>query len=86
MRPGVYAVTFDGKYFKVGRANNIRQRIADLQVGHPTDARLLRVLSANPDDEKDWHRRLSAFHVRGEWFLITEVSMDLIGLGDQNSG
>jgi hypothetical protein len=79
--PGVYAITFDWKYFKVGRADNIKRRVYDLQIASPLDLKLLRVLSDNPTHESRWHKVLDDFHVRGEWFRLTDESMALIGLG-----
>lgn len=53
---------------KVGKANDVRARIATLQTGNPQDLRLLYVLPGDAELEWQLHRRLQGGRVRGEWF------------------
>lgn len=68
--PGVYAVQGEGPFVKIGRADNIRQRIADLQIGQANPLALLAVLSNDPRKERSFHHELRRWRVRGEWFRL----------------
>jgi hypothetical protein len=78
--PGVYVVAKPG-YFKVGRAaRSMEQRIRNLQCGSPEPLEFLAILSFNPDDEKPAHLALGAFHARGEWFHMTDDSLEALSV------
>lgn len=58
---------------KVGRAKNVAQRLADLQVANPYELTLIDGFACGTmktacELETFVHRKLSAFHIRGEWF------------------
>lgn len=71
-RGGVYAIADDRGYIKIGRAQNIRKRVAQLQGMNAGSLRLVAVLSWDQTLEPRIHRKLKAAgHVRGEWFCPT---------------
>lgn len=65
---GVYCACVFTGYVKIGRANNIANRMTAFQTHTPEDVKLLAVLSENPLDERAFHLRFAAWRVRGEWF------------------
>lgn len=68
--PGVYAIQADGPFVKIGRADNIRQRMGELQIGQVSPLGLLAVLSTDPRKERSFHHELRHWRVRGEWFRL----------------
>jgi hypothetical protein len=76
--PGVYAIECVPGYVKVGRANDISQRMKELQTACPFDLKLLAVLSHDPNDESIWHHRFRSCHYRGEWFHECPLVMGAI--------
>jgi len=62
------AVTGD---FKVGRSNNVKRRIRELQTGCPHPLRILLVAKGLGHQERMVHRELRTYRCRvmkGEWF------------------
>jgi hypothetical protein len=58
----------DGGPIKIGFSEDVGVRLADLQVGHAVE---LRVLATTPGDvlaEREMQERFSAYRIRGEWF------------------
>lgn len=58
---------------KIGRAKNVRKRMGDLQVANPYELTLIDGFACGGQQkvcelETLVHRKLSAFHLRGEWF------------------
>lgn len=58
---------------KVGRAKNVAKRLSDLQVANPYELTLIDgfecgLVRTVAEIESFVHRKLSAFHIRGEWF------------------
>lgn len=66
--PGVYAIAGVAGYVKIGRAQNIADRLESLQPGHPVRLRLLAVLSFDPERERALHARWARLRAHGEWF------------------
>jgi hypothetical protein len=70
--PGVYAILGAGGFIKIGKARrSIRSRFAELQCAHPVKLSLLAVLSTNPNQEGEFHKRFADARVQGEWFKVT---------------
>ena len=71
MRGYVYFVESQG-LVKIGRTNSLRSRLTTLQMGSPSRLRLIDYIIYNDhlSAEKEWHRRLARYRVRGEWFRI----------------
>jgi hypothetical protein len=65
----LYTISDDeGKYFKVGVANNPAERLKQLQTGNPIRLRIEAVVPNEPHLEYIMHKSLAHRHVRGEWF------------------
>lgn len=76
---GVYAVLDERGFVKIGKADNIRKRVAQLQGGSPRPLTLLAILSYRKVLEATFHKRLRrAGWVRGEWFAPTPRVVDEI--------
>lgn len=56
---------------KVGRADDVAKRVAQLQTGNPHPLRLIYVLPGAGGLEADLHLRFEDDHLRGEWFAPT---------------
>lgn len=61
---------------KIGCSRDPHARLKDLQVGCPTDLRLVAVVPRDGHSEWVEHSRFSEYRVRGEWF---ELHDDLLG-------
>lgn len=89
-----YAKSFTYIYFiicggtgavKIGRADNVKKRMADLQVSNPSKLSLLCHFRAPSIFEPTLHTIFSKSRLRGEWFSITDELLDLAEIGnDQN--
>jgi len=67
--PGVYAILDERGFVKIGKAQNIRKRIAQLQGANPRPIRLVAVLSNRTAMESHFLYKLKkSGWVRGEWF------------------
>ncbi len=65
---GVYFIT-DGDHIKIGRSNNLKNRIASLQTANPKPLKVLGVKrGAETTVERELHERFSAMRGNGEWF------------------
>lgn len=63
--------------FKVGRTNNVKRRIDELQTGCPYRIKLLILLEYQGHQEKKIHRRLASHRTHGgegEWFHYEGLS------------
>lgn len=70
----LYVVRHEHGFIKIGLSNDPWSRVSSLQTSSPYDLELWLVVSAifAQDVEKRLHREFSEFHIRGEWFDITE--------------
>ena len=64
---GVYAIKA-GDFVKIGKTENVNDRLKQIQTGSPIQLEFLGMLSPNPADESSFHNRFKHLHVRGEWF------------------
>lgn len=55
---------------KIGKTNNVKQRIRDLQNANGGELSLLCVQAG--DHERTWHERFKHIRERGEWFQYTD--------------
>lgn len=68
----LYAIS-NGEHVKIGMAVDVKKRMANLQTGSPTQLKIEWYKHCAEDSkeakrqETKLHRRLKAFHVRGEW-------------------
>lgn len=71
----VYVIGFDEPgVVKVGSARCVTLRIDQMQTGNPFNLRLIGAVSIYDEEpilvEKEAHRRLKEFRIRGEWFNV----------------
>lgn len=73
---------------KIGRGDNPRRRVADLNVGTPAQLILLDGMLSDQavEEEDELHDRLRAFHVRGEWYDAEIVLEEMKRLGSRLVG
>ena len=57
-----------GDYCKIGKAVNVRKRLAELQCGNPLPLDLIH--AHGHDCEKELHERFAPMREKGEWFRI----------------
>lgn len=63
---------------KIGIANNVDQRLKDLQICNPNELVVLYKIKMNSRNhafmvENRLHRKLNRFKIRGEWFLSRAI-------------
>ncbi len=61
----------DGNYIKIGIANNVEERIKQLQTGNPNKLFIVSQFENRGQLEKAIHKKFSHLHVGGEWFQYT---------------
>lgn len=68
---GIYLVGIEGlSYLKVGVSSDVQQRLGSFQTGLPVSV-ILHAYERTPyaaELERQLHKRLAQYHVRGEWF------------------
>jgi hypothetical protein len=77
----LYVVLSKNCLFKIGKTENIGNRVAQIQSASPVDCALFYVVEYN-ENETDWegkyHRDFATTRVRGEWFALTEEHLKVI--------
>ena len=75
---GVYFI-WDKKNaaLKIGKADNLKKRLSELQVGNPNELEVLEFLRCKSSDdaklfESQLHETFKHLHMRGEWFRYKE--------------
>lgn len=63
---------------KIGRADDVAERITSLQTGHHETLVLLRVIDTAYDSERSFHREFAHRRIRGEWFLFDECMLTFV--------
>jgi transcriptional regulator with XRE-family HTH domain len=73
MSAGIVYVLQCGEYYKIGRTQNLPQRVSDLQMSNPFPIAVIHTWEtvAHQRLERRLHQRLSHAKVRGEWFRLT---------------
>lgn len=80
----VYVIT-DGTFLKIGMANDVQKRLAQLQTGNPMALHLVRCYEfSNRADASKYERKLhlkyNNYRKNGEWFFIPYGT--IVGFGD----
>lgn len=57
---------------KIGVSNNVRRRLAELQLSSPTELKLIGVVDNCGDLEKTTHFLFRKLNTKGEWFEMNE--------------
>lgn len=65
---------------KIGRAEDPRDRLSDLQVAHYEQLRLLRMWEGGAAEEAGLHVRFADLHLRGEWHSYSRLMLGDVGL------
>ena len=86
-----YAKSFTNIYFiickatgavKIGRADNVKKRMAELQVASPGELAVLSTFRAPSVFESVLHAIFSKSKIHGEWFSITDDLLDVADIGN----
>lgn len=73
-----FAAAVEVRRVKVGWSREPRKRVAALNAESPVPLRLLHTLPGRVSHEKLWHELLDPWHVRGEWFALTQDSIQVL--------
>lgn len=65
----------EGGPVKIGKADDPRARMSELQVAHHVELSLMRVIEGDLAVEQWLHRHYADLHLRGEWFRFSECMM-----------
>lgn len=65
----------DGGPVKIGKADDVRARLADLQVAHWCELSLIREIDGGHKVERWLHRHYAPGRLRGEWFEFSECML-----------
>lgn len=62
-----------GEFVKIGYSDKcIKKRLSSLQISSPFELILLAVIDSRQYTEKQLHSMFSKYHVRGEWFQLSD--------------
>ena len=84
----VYFIT-DGHFVKIGKANNIQQRLLFLQTGNPNKLKVLKVISCKDSQEAFeletfFHHCFADKRKQSEWFDIPEIIERKVNINGQS--
>ena len=65
---------------KIGRAEDPKERLSNLQVGHWEKLRIIRLFDGSVDEEAALHARFLGLHIKGEWHSFSQEMMQDVGL------
>jgi hypothetical protein len=79
MKPSIYFIS-NGYHIKIGKANDVKRRLAELQTGNSEDLVLMYSISLKSQEaafklESALHSFYKKYRVKGEWFDITLSSI-----------
>lgn len=89
-----YAKSFTNIYFvickatgavKIGRADNVKNRLSSLQISTPNELAVLGYFRAPAVFEGVLHTIFASSRLRGEWFSITDDLLDLVEAGNDRN-
>jgi len=63
---------------KIGKANQPKRRIEEIQVGFPYQLEIFLIIEGNEAIEKTLHNKFKNKHIRGEWFILDEDILSFI--------
>ena len=71
------------KAIKIGKANNIDERLSGLQTGNPNSLKLIHSITCKNEDhsfvkEKQLHKKFEHLQMTGEWFKYTDELVNYI--------
>ena len=65
--------------FKIGRTKNVEERLCQLQTGNDCPLVLYKIIPSenSAELETSLHNKFADYHIRGEWFSISEEQVNL---------
>ena len=73
----IYVIT-DGDNMKIGKSNNPKSRLSQLQTGNSRVLKIEKQFPGGLEEEKQLHQELSAYRKKNEWFLMSERTMEIV--------
>jgi len=73
----VYCMIVGGRYAKIGHSVNVWRRLSGIQTGLPYPVRLYALVAGGRDVEREIHKAIARYRVRGEWFYAVRPVLDL---------
>ena len=66
--------------FKIGRTKNVEERLCQLQTGNDCPLVLYKIIPSenSAELETSLHNKFADYHIRGEWFSISEEQINLV--------
>ena len=66
--------------FKIGRTQNVEDRLCQLQTGNDCPLILYKIIPSenSAELETSLHNKFAEYHIRGEWFAISEEQINLV--------
>ena len=77
-RPGFVYFVSNGEAIKIGFAQSVERRIAELQISSSARLELLAVVSGDERLEASYHKQFAALRVSGEWFAKDDRLLNLV--------
>lgn len=68
-----------GEYIKIGRADNVAQRLSQLRAANPYDVELVYIVEGAGDLEHSLHKQFKDRHHTGEWFRLNVCEIVSVG-------
>ena len=70
-------------YIKVGKANNVKRRLHELQIGNPIKLTLISTIECYSEEEayeveKYYHTKFQEYCVKGEWFDLPAALLQML--------
>jgi hypothetical protein len=86
-RVGVYAILDVHGNVKIGKSwQSARSRLDNGQTWSATPLTLVGMVSEDPHDEKAIHKHLREHHIRGEWFRLEGLALELVEMSRVGRG
>jgi len=66
--------------FKIGRTQNVEERLCQLQTGNDCPLIIYKIIPSenSAELETSLHNKFAEYHIRGEWFAISEEQVNLV--------